>query len=124
MTSDASGEGIALLLARKQEWHRQQARKSLEEKVRILLELQRHELPLLARQRPLRPWESRGTSRPDAGNHRRRRQAQFDNSVFHLAAGVCTGVRSAASVLLDDDGREAKVAGPRKTRRPLGRENY
>ena len=57
MRSDPIAEGIALLLARKQEWHRQQARQALREKVRILLELQRPELPLLARQRPLRAWE-------------------------------------------------------------------
>jgi hypothetical protein len=50
-------DGVNLLLARKQEWHRQQANQPLPEKVRILLELQRQELPLLARRRPLRPWE-------------------------------------------------------------------
>jgi hypothetical protein len=57
MTSDALPESVALLLARKREWHRQQGRHPLREKVRILLELQRQELPLLARQRPLRSWE-------------------------------------------------------------------
>ena len=35
----------------------EQAALPLKEKVRILLELQKQELPLLARQRPLRPWE-------------------------------------------------------------------
>ena len=50
-------ESVAMLLARKRDWHRQQAQQPLEEKVRILLELQRQELPLLARQRPLRSWE-------------------------------------------------------------------
>jgi hypothetical protein len=38
-------------------WHRAQAALPLREKVRILLELQRHDLPLLAKQRPLRSWE-------------------------------------------------------------------
>lgn len=41
----------------KAEWHRTQARLPIREKVRILLELQRQDLPLIARQRPLRPWE-------------------------------------------------------------------
>jgi hypothetical protein len=44
-------------LERSRAWHRAQARLPLSEKVRILLELQRQELPLIARQRPLRPWE-------------------------------------------------------------------
>ncbi len=48
---------IPLLLARLREWHRRQAKEPLQEKVRILLELQRQELPLLARQRPLHSWE-------------------------------------------------------------------
>ncbi len=41
----------------KARWHREQAALPLQEKVRILLELQKQELSLLARQRPLRPWE-------------------------------------------------------------------
>jgi hypothetical protein len=41
----------------KARWHREQASLPLKEKVRILLELQRLDLPLLARHRPLRPWE-------------------------------------------------------------------
>ena len=45
------------LAARKRAWHRAQAAAPLREKVRILLELQRQDLPLIARQRPLRPWE-------------------------------------------------------------------
>jgi hypothetical protein len=48
---------IDSLFARKRAWHRRQAQRSLVEKVRILLELQRQELPLLARHRPLRRWE-------------------------------------------------------------------
>lgn len=45
------------LLRAKRRWHRSQARAPLREKVRILLKLQRQELPLIARRRPLRPWE-------------------------------------------------------------------
>ncbi len=45
------------LFERKRAWHEAQARLPLREKVRILIELQRQELPLLARHRPLRPWE-------------------------------------------------------------------
>jgi hypothetical protein len=57
MRSDDIPDDVRRLFARKQDWHRQRARLPLREKVRILLELQRHELPLLARQRPLRRWE-------------------------------------------------------------------
>ena len=57
MMPDAIPEDVAMLLARKREWHRRQAQLPLHEKVRILLELQRQELHLLARQRTLRPWE-------------------------------------------------------------------
>lgn len=46
-----------LLLDAKVSWHRAQARLPLREKVRILLELQRQDLPLVARHRPLRSWE-------------------------------------------------------------------
>lgn len=45
------------LLERKRAWHKEQAAAPLQEKVRILLELQRQDLPLIARHRPLRPWE-------------------------------------------------------------------
>jgi hypothetical protein len=55
--TDTIPDGVARLRARKQEWHRQQANQPLHEKVRILPELQRQEPPLLAGQRPLRPWE-------------------------------------------------------------------
>lgn len=41
----------------KREWHRARANLPLREKVRILLELQRQDLPLIERQRPLKPWE-------------------------------------------------------------------
>ena len=54
---DDPPEAAADLLERKRAWHRAQAAAPLQEKVRILLELQRQDLPLIARQRPLRPWE-------------------------------------------------------------------
>jgi hypothetical protein len=41
----------------KAEWHRRQAAKPIREKVRILLELQRQDLPLLTHHRPLKRWE-------------------------------------------------------------------
>lgn len=41
----------------KRDWHVAQARLPLREKVRILLDLQRQELPLIQRLRPLRTWE-------------------------------------------------------------------
>lgn len=47
----------ATLAASKAAWHRAQAALPLREKVRILLELQKQDLPLIARQRPLRSWE-------------------------------------------------------------------
>ena len=54
---DRPSENVTSLLERKRAWHRAQAKAPLQEKVRILLELQRQDLPLIARQRPLRPWE-------------------------------------------------------------------
>lgn len=45
------------VFARKRAWHRRRAEAPLVEKVRILLDLQRQEIPLLAAQRPLRRWE-------------------------------------------------------------------
>ena len=41
----------------KRAWHREQAKLPLKEKFRILIALQRQDLPLIARRRPLRPWE-------------------------------------------------------------------
>jgi len=41
----------------KSAWHRSQAALPLREKVRILLELQKQDLPLIAKHRPLRSWE-------------------------------------------------------------------
>jgi hypothetical protein len=55
--SEPDSSVVAGLLKRKEDWHRRQAALPLKEKVRVLLELQRQELPLLARQRPLKPWE-------------------------------------------------------------------
>lgn len=55
--SDRDAEELVTLLERKRAWHRVQAAAPLREKVRILLELQRQDLPLIARRRPLRPWE-------------------------------------------------------------------
>lgn len=51
----------ALQYAKKREWHRAQAQLPIKEKVRILLRLQKEDLPLLARRRPLKwyekPWD-------------------------------------------------------------------
>jgi hypothetical protein len=38
-------------------WHREQAALPVREKVRILLELQKQDLPLIAKHRSLRSWE-------------------------------------------------------------------
>jgi hypothetical protein len=53
----ADDNTIERLFRPKREWHRAQARLPLREKVRILLELQRQDLPLIAGHRPLRSWE-------------------------------------------------------------------
>ena len=45
------------LIASKEAWHRDQASLPIREKVRILIQLQRQDLPLLAKHRPLRAWE-------------------------------------------------------------------
>ncbi|MGV3723170.1 MAG: hypothetical protein ACO1SX_19895 [Actinomycetota bacterium] len=45
------------LFAVKRRWHEAQAALPLREKVRILLQMQRDHLPLLARQREPRSWE-------------------------------------------------------------------
>ena len=57
MMSEPLPDPIARMFERKRVWHRAQAAAPLKEKVRILLELQRQDLPLLAKRRPLRPWE-------------------------------------------------------------------
>ena len=48
----------------KRAWHEQCSRLPLSEKVRILLDLQRQDLPLIARQRPLQWWEQPWEIRP------------------------------------------------------------
>ncbi len=53
----AGDDEIARLFHGKREWHRAHARLPLRDKVRILLELQRQDLPLIACHRPLRSWE-------------------------------------------------------------------
>ena len=56
----ASDRDVAIppeLVESKRQWHRTQAALPVREKVRILLELQRQELPLIRRQRALNPWE-------------------------------------------------------------------
>jgi hypothetical protein len=54
-------EQLERLRRSKAEWHRRQAALPIREKVRILIEMQRQEQPLLARRRTLawweRPWE-------------------------------------------------------------------
>lgn len=52
-----SDELIDSLFAAKRRWHEAQAALPVREKVRILLQMQRDHLTLLARQRELRPWE-------------------------------------------------------------------
>ena len=54
---DRLPDEVENLLERKRRWHQEQSKAPLREKVRILLELQRQDLPLIARRRPLRPWE-------------------------------------------------------------------
>ena len=54
---DLRSDSMKRLFEAKVSWHRRQARLPLREKVRILLELQRQDLPLIQRRRPLRPWE-------------------------------------------------------------------
>lgn len=61
----ASPEDHAAALYRaKAEWHRKQARLPLKDKVRILLELQRQDHPLLERHRRLEWWEHPWTIEP------------------------------------------------------------
>ena len=55
--SERSTVVLEALLKRKRAWHQAQVRLPLREKVRILLDLQRQDLPLIARRRTLRPWE-------------------------------------------------------------------
>lgn len=55
--SEPTESDLAALFERKRAWHRAQAALPLREKFRMLIELQRQDLPLLARRRPLKPWE-------------------------------------------------------------------
>jgi hypothetical protein len=55
---------LRALRASKADLHRTQCGLPLREKVRLVLELQRLCLPLIARQRPLRPWEQAWTVEP------------------------------------------------------------
>ena len=55
--SEQDSGGVQRVFDAKRQWHREQAALPVKEKVRILLELQRQDLSLLARQRPLKPWE-------------------------------------------------------------------
>ena len=48
---------VERLFRSKAEWHRRLAAMPVREKVRILLQLQAQDLPLLAQRRPLRRWE-------------------------------------------------------------------
>ncbi|RYG63721.1 hypothetical protein EON80_20655 [bacterium] len=41
----------------KKKWHQEQAQLPIKEKMRQLLELQKQDLPLLAKHRPLKWWE-------------------------------------------------------------------
>jgi hypothetical protein len=55
--SDTMADMAKGMLERKRAWHRAQARLPLREKFRILLELQRQDLPLIKRRRELKAWE-------------------------------------------------------------------
>src|ERR1051325_5492606 len=55
--SDLNRSDLEARFRAKRDWHRWQAGLSLKEKFRILLQLQRQDLPLIKRQRPLRSWE-------------------------------------------------------------------
>ena len=45
------------LMESKAAWRRAQAALPIKEKFRILLQLQKQELPLIEKHRPLKPWE-------------------------------------------------------------------
>lgn len=57
MSDALNDSAMRRVIDAKARWHRDQAALPVKEKVRILLELQRHDLPLIMRLRPLRPWE-------------------------------------------------------------------
>lgn len=64
MTSDRGPDSIEMTLRRKDAWHGAQAGRRLREQVELLLELQRQDLPLLVRLRPLRSSERPWTVEP------------------------------------------------------------
>ena len=57
MMSDSNQDEYDARLRAKRKWHRLQAGLPLKDKFRILLQLQRQDLPLIERQRRLRSWE-------------------------------------------------------------------
>jgi len=59
-----SEELLAALRRAKADLHEEHRERRLSDKVRMVLELQRICLPLIARQRPLRPWERPWTVEP------------------------------------------------------------
>lgn len=82
--------------ARKDDWHRAQARLPVKEKVRILLELQAQDLPLIARHRPLRTWSGRGPSSPESGTCHRAPSRQL----AHLQASVTSLLQECSRIPL------------------------
>jgi hypothetical protein len=52
------------IFAAKREWHKRQAQLPLREKVRILLQMQKDEYPILRARGVLRPWEKPWTIDP------------------------------------------------------------
>ena len=60
----SSEDLVTALFRAKAEWHRAQSRLPIKEKVRILLELQRQDHPLLQRHRRLEWWEEPWTITP------------------------------------------------------------
>ena len=57
MSEQRDAAAIQEAFHRKARWHQEQAALPVREKVRILLQLQREDLPLIERQRALKPWE-------------------------------------------------------------------
>lgn len=59
-----SEELMESLFEAKRRWHEEQARLPIRENFRILLEMQRLHHPLIARRRPLEPWEQPWETEP------------------------------------------------------------
>lgn len=53
----ANEEYMEKIFEAKREWHRKQAALPLKEKVRILLEMQKQDYPLLKKRREMASWE-------------------------------------------------------------------